>query len=211
MDYNPGEILLAAAEANDIETVKWIIANHDINFNVDSAIYKSVQFKDNVIFKLLLPYCRNRTGISYSIVNGNVEAMIMLLDKFGTHDMLNISGMACSNGELECVKVLVERYHANQFNFVLRGAIENRHYQVAKYLIERGADNFRSLMKYDIMCLLNMGCYTHLKDLEFTKQFKAIRDKKQEEAKQVIDNLNLSNYDVNITNIITEYIPYELR
>ncbi len=215
---NSKGVLYAACRVNDVETVEYILFNSKVEYPVIDHIHTSTQFKDIKILSLL---CQNFPSelinditnvddvLGNCMYQNNVAAFNFIIQKFGIYNVNKLLKTAIYCDNIDIVYILVQTYKATDFNRGLLEAIEHRHYMCAKYMIECGANNFDRLTIYNVYYLLDIGCYTHLKDLEFTKRFKAVRDKKQEESKRVIDDLNLSNYDVNITNIITEYMPYE--
>ncbi len=113
-----------------------------------------------------------------------------------------------SNAHLSITKywfdtLLIDKEHINS---VFTMAVYLNKIPLMIFLIQKGADSFHELSASQTLKLLNLGIPVQN---QFTKFFKLKRKHIQEIVIQHINNLKLTDYDINITNIIKEYISYE--
>lgn len=133
--------------------------------------------------------------------NNDVKTLLSIIDNVVD---LNVGlRNACYYGHLDCVKLLVQ-HGATNINNGIHYASYNSHIHVIKYLLSRDAcpDLIQSEL---IPQLLNEGCFI---DSFAAEHFINSRNQAQEITQNLINDLYLPYYDINITDIICDYISY---
>ncbi len=191
----------------DLPLVKFVIdaidlPNHKYKLNfLDHGLSGLIVNKKNDVATEL---CIAEILLNLGADNLNAAAInTIYFIKFELLDLLIKHG---ANNFNECMKTAIYIIQDHKRGITTSCNVEGL-LKIMKLLIQYGASHY-NIPIYATMDLLNMNC-----DLvnEHTDYFVHKRKTKQSAVENIMNNcISINNYDVNITNIIKEYIPYEV-
>ncbi len=96
----------------------------------------------------------------------------------------------------------------DEYLYVVISGRSSPNIEFIKILHQYGATRFLGITKPQILQLLNLGCDI---DTKYANYMKLKRTNAQKYIKHIINNFNIPNYDINITNLIVEYVNYSAK
>ncbi len=203
-DYNDG--LSSAVKHNHIEVVKLLIKQGATNMN---ECFRDYVAKTNnyEMAHVLMPYINGHNAILKEAITGQKIEMAQLLINQGANNFTECLYIAVRNSDVKAVDLLL-KYKVDGFNECLKIAVEQCCIPIMRMLIKAGANNFAYLPSKLVAEYLNDN--VNINNV-YVDQLKQERARKQNVVQNFINSYakNIRHYDLNITKIITEYIPYE--
>ncbi len=151
-------------------------------------------------------------------LGGSLEVVLKGLEYIDMSRISNVAAWslscACYNENIYIARIMFalgkNAINVKQLNICFRCAMSAKHKYILKTLIERGANDWDCMTREATHWMLNNvnPIYVKLIENEFVEKYTHYRNQRIQRVEQIINTLKIDFYDLNITNIITSYIPY---